>query len=171
MDRYLLVDGYNIIHAWDNLKALAEDSLDHARKTLIDTLINLSGLTNEKIIIVFDAHKVNGGIESTEDYNKVMVVYTKEKETADTYIERHSKILAKKYFVRVATQDLAEQVIIIGSGAYVLSPKALAAEIESAECEISKAVGNKAIKTNLLMDNIDKKTARLLEEMRLNKNM
>lgn len=168
--KYLLVDGYNIIFFWENLKSLAQNSLDHARVRLIEMLSNFSGFTHENIILVFDAHKVNGGIENVERRNNIIVVYTKEKETADNYIERAVKVLAKKYSVRVATSDATEQIIILGSGAFVVSAAAFEDEVNATLGDISKIVGKKPIKNNLLIDNLDKDTMQKLEQMRMNRH-
>ncbi|MCL1996974.1 MAG: NYN domain-containing protein [Defluviitaleaceae bacterium] len=165
--KYLLVDGYNIIFYLKDLKILAEKSLDHARTRLMEMLTNFSGFTQENIILVFDAHKVNGGVENIEHKNNIIVVYTREKETADTYIERTAKILAKKYTVRVATSDATEQIIIIGSGAFVVSAPVFEEEVKTALRNISKIAGKRPIKNNLLIDNLDKETMEKLEQMRL----
>lgn len=164
---YLLVDGYNIIFAWDNLKILAESSLDHARIKLIDILSNFQGYTGKNIIVVFDAHRVNNAKRSVEMFNNITVVYTKEKETADNYIERTAKILSKKYTIRVATSDSLEQVIIMGTGALRVSANELYREIQESKKQINKNyIQDKPIKNNLLIENLDKQTAKILENMR-----
>ena len=130
---YLLVDGYNIIFAWEDLKKLSEESLDLARSQLINRLRNYQGYLNSPVIIVFDAYKVKDGVGSIEHYGGLSVVYTKEAETADMYIEKTTHALAKQYRVRVATSDILEQVIILGSGARRISASAFEDEVKNVE--------------------------------------
>ncbi len=135
---YLLVDGYNIIFAWDELKALAQDNLDAARQRLMDLLSNYQGFRKVEIILVFDAYKVPRGVGEVSRYHNIYVVYTKEAETADAYIEKASYQLSRKrYRVKVATSDNAEQMIILGHGALRLSASAFHAEVEQATGQIS----------------------------------
>ncbi|MBQ8551386.1 MAG: TetM/TetW/TetO/TetS family tetracycline resistance ribosomal protection protein [Clostridia bacterium] len=138
---YLLIDGYNIIYAWDDLRALSEKSLDLARGELINRICNYRGLRNCDIIIVFDAYKVKRNPGEVEKHAGITVVYTKEAETADTYIERASHELAKTHRVRVATSDGQEQLIILGSGAIRVSANGLRAEVEEAERQIREYIG------------------------------
>ncbi len=133
---YLLVDGYNIIHAWDGLRAIAEDNLDAARHRLIERLRNYQGFRQSPVIVVFDAYKVKGNPGSIEHLGGLDVVYTKEAETADMYIERATYDLRKKHRVRVATSDGLEQVIILGHGALRVPAAAFEAEVEEAEAAI-----------------------------------
>lgn len=133
---YLLIDGYNIIYAWDDLRALSEKSLDLARGELINRICNYRGLRSCDIIIVFDAYKVKRNPGEVEKHAGITVVYTKEAETADTYIERVSHQLAKTHRVRVATSDGQEQLIILGSGAIRVSANGLLAEVKEAERQI-----------------------------------
>lgn len=133
---YLLVDGYNIIFAWNDLKQLAEKSLDDARKQLSDILCNYQGSRGCEIILVFDAYKVKGHHRDIEKYGSISIVYTRESETADSYIERVTHELSKNHRVRVATSDGPEQMIIFGSGARRVSASELRAEIKSIEREI-----------------------------------
>ena len=114
---YLLIDGYNIIHAWDELSKIFSESPDTARQVLINRLCNYAAMKQNNVILVFDAYKVKGNIREIEKVNNITIVYTKEAETADTYIEKTSKELAKNYRVRVATSDSLEQMIIFGNGA------------------------------------------------------
>ncbi|MCI8593834.1 MAG: GTP-binding protein [Oscillospiraceae bacterium] len=130
---YLLVDGYNIIFAWDELNALAKDSLDAARSRLIEILRNYQGFRQCPVIVVFDAYKVKGNPGSIEHLGGVDVVYTKEAETADMYIEKAAHDLSKKHRVRVATSDALEQIIILGGGALRLPASAFEAEVKSVE--------------------------------------
>ncbi len=130
LEEYLLVDGYNIIFAWDELKELTKVSLDAARMRLQDILCNYQGYKKCHLIVVFDAYKVKGNPGSVETYHNISVVYTKEAETADMYIEKTTKQIAKKHRVRVATSDGMEQMIILGHGATRLSARAFQEEVE-----------------------------------------
>jgi len=134
---FLLVDGYNILHAWDELKEAARINLDHARLSLCDLLCNYRGVKNCEVILVFDAYKVPGNTGSVEKYNNIYVVYTREAETADSYIEKTSYEISKKYHVRVATSDGMEQMIILGHGALRLSAQEFKREVEAAQGEIA----------------------------------
>ncbi len=137
-EQYLLVDGYNIIFAWDVTKKMAQESLESARKYLIDRLCNYKGLSKAEIIVVFDAYKVKNGVETSERVNNINVVYTKEAETADMYIEKITKKIAKTSMVRVASSDALEQMIILGHGALRMSAQMLLSEIENTEKMISE---------------------------------
>ena len=134
---YLLVDGYNIIFAWDELQRLAAQDIAAARSALIDILANYQGFRKCRVIVVFDAYKVKGNPGSVQTVHGVKVVYTKEAETADTYIERATYELRRERRVRVATSDGPEQVIILGHGALRVSARAFHAEVEAAEGQIS----------------------------------
>ncbi|MBO4523319.1 MAG: TetM/TetW/TetO/TetS family tetracycline resistance ribosomal protection protein [Ruminococcus sp.] len=118
---YLLVDGYNIIFSWDDLKKIAEENLDAARGELINRMCNYQGYAGCELILVFDAYKVKGKHREVEKYCNINLVYTKESETADTYIERVTHTLSKNHRVRVATSDGVEQIIILGNGAMRIS--------------------------------------------------
>ncbi len=134
---YLLVDGYNIIHAWDELKALAQDSMDTARQTLIDLMGNYQGFRKNIVIIVFDAYKVPRSQAEVTRTHELFVVYTKEAETADAYIEKTTYELGKRHRVRVATSDNAESLIILGHGALRLSARQLHEEVEQTMGQIA----------------------------------
>ena len=133
---YLLVDGYNIIYAWDDLKELAEKDIKAARDKLLDILSNYGGYSRYRIVCVFDAYLVNGNVERTFRYHNIDVVYTKEAETADLYIEKAAKELTRDYYVTVATSDNVVQMIIYSAGAVRLSARDLLEEIISADREI-----------------------------------
>lgn len=139
---YVLVDGYNIIFAWESLSKLAKDNLDLGRNTLINRLINYRAVRNCELLIVFDAYKVKGNIGSVEEHSGVKVVYTKEAETADSYIEKVSHKLAGQYTVRVATSDGLEQMIILGNGALRVSASAFEKEVLAVEQSISNFLNN-----------------------------
>lgn len=142
-DEYLLVDGYNIIHAWDDLRKLAQVDLDDARTKLIDRLRNYQGWKKNRVIVVFDAYKVKGNSGSVERMGDLSVVYTKEAETADMYIEKTSYALSKDNRVRVATSDGLEQMIILGHGAVRVPAAELEHEVKQVEAEIRRAIGGR----------------------------
>ena len=134
---YLLVDGYNIIFAWEELKAVAQTNLDAARQLLMDLLSNYQGFKKCVVILVFDAYKVPRNVRDVFKYHNIYVVYTKEAETADTYIERTTYEIGKHHQVRVATSDGAEQLIILGHGALRLSATTFKAEVEQVGGQIA----------------------------------
>lgn len=138
-EEYLLVDGYNIIFAWEDLKELAKTSIDGARNKLMDILCNYQGFRKNTVIVVFDAYKVKGNPGSIEKYHNIYVVYTKEAETADQYIEKTVHQIGKKYQVTVATSDALEQMIIWGQGAIRLSARGFWEEIQSVNDQIREA--------------------------------
>ncbi len=133
---YLLVDGYNVIFAWDSLKKLSKDNIEGARNMLINILCNYQGYKKCEVILVFDAYKVKGSSREVEKVNNINIVYTKEAETADMYIEKVSHKLAKNNKVRVVTSDALEQLIILGNGALRVSSREFLYEIQQAEEDI-----------------------------------
>ena len=137
---YLLVDGYNIIHAWEELSALAREDLDGARAKLIDLLRNYQSWRGCQVIVVFDAYKIKGGKGSVEQLGDLYVVYTKEAETADMYIERTTYQLSRDNRVRVATSDGLEQMIILGHGAVRMSAAELKYEVDQVMGQIRSAI-------------------------------
>lgn len=137
---YLLVDGYNVIFSWDSLKELAKDNIDGARNTLINILCNYQGYKKCEVILVFDAYKVKGNAREVEKINNINIVYTKEAETADMYIEKVSHKLAKNNKVRVVTSDALEQLIILEGGALRVSSKEFFFEIQKAEEDIRNII-------------------------------
>ena len=136
LPEYLLVDGYNIIFAWEELRELSRISIDAARQALIEILENYQGFRKCQVIAVFDAYKVKGGREHTEKHGNMTVVFTAEAETADTYIERASYQMKGKYNVRVATSDRLEQMIILGNNAMRVS----AAEFQEEVAQINDQI-------------------------------
>ena len=133
---YLLVDGYNVIFAWDALRRLADGSLDAARRRLMDILCNYAGYKRCVPILVFDAYKVRGGAREVEKYHNLYVVYTREAETADMYIERATHELAREHRTHVVSSDGAEQIIVMGHGALRVSARAFEEEVNAVEKEI-----------------------------------
>lgn len=140
LEEYLLVDGYNIIFAWKQLKELAEANMDSARQALIEILSNYQGYKKCHVIVVFDAYRVKGGKRRHEKHGNVDVIFTAEAETADMYIERTAHEKSKEYLVRVATSDRLEQMIIVGSGAFKISADAFELEIQKADLEITELI-------------------------------
>jgi len=130
LEEYLLVDGYNIIFAWDDLKELSKTTMAGARDRLMDILSNYAGYKKNHLIVVFDAYKVEGNRGEVQKYHNIHVVYTKEAETADQYIEKTVRTIDRKYHVTVATSDAPEQVIILGAGATRMSAAGLREEID-----------------------------------------
>ena len=144
LPEYLLVDGYNIIFAWDELNALAKDSLEAARHKLMDILCNYQGYQKCVLILVFDAYRVPGSPGAIEQYHNIHVVYTKEAETADMFIERVTHEIGKSRRVRVATSDGMEQVIILGHGALRVSARMFHEEVQNVEKQIRALVQGQA---------------------------
>ena len=155
---YLLVDGYNIIFAWDELKDIARDNLDAARKALCDLLCNYQGYQKCVVIAVFDAYKVKGGLGSVEKYHNIHVVYTKEAETADAYIEKATYEIGRKHRVKVATSDGPEQLIILGHGALRMSASSFRAEMEQVQGQIAAALerNNRTTKSGAVRSAMEK---------------
>ena len=136
---YLLVDGYNVIYAWPELKKLAESHLDVARMRLLDILSSYQGVRNCQVIVVFDAYGVVGHLEEVVDYHNIHVVYTKEAQTADEYIEKFAHDNKTRFNVTVATSDALQQIIIRGAGSLLLSARELKEEIETAEASARRS--------------------------------
>lgn len=165
---YLLVDGYNIIFSWKTLKEIASEDLEAARIKLADILCNYQGYKKNEIILVFDGYKSKGNLGSVYQYHNIDIVYTKEAETADQFIEMVTQNLARKYRIRVATSDKTEQIIILGKGATRLSAKELEQEVKRAEKEIEEIyLSKQTVTKNRLLDNLSPEIADLLNKMRL----
>ena len=139
---YLLVDGYNVIFAWDYLKKISEENLEMSRQMLCERLSHYNALKNNNIIIVFDAYKVKGNAGGEEKVNGITIVYTKEGETADSYIEKRAYELSKNHKVKVATSDRAEQSVVFGSGAIRVSANEFLKDIEDAEAQMRENMKN-----------------------------
>lgn len=168
LKEYLLVDGYNIIFAWEELRELAEVNIDGARGKLMDILCNYQGIKKCSLILVFDAYKVEGFQGEVQQYHNIHVVYTKEAETADQYIEKVAHEIGRKYDVTVATSDGTEQVIIRGQGCHLLSAKELKEEIAFAQKQLQEEHMDQAKSSkNYLFDYLDEHTAIEMEEIRL----
>ena len=168
VEEYLLVDGYNILYAWDELRELMKVTLDGARHRLMDMLCNYQGYRGCNLIVVFDAYKVAGGTGSAQDYHNIHVVYTKEAETADQYIEKFAHEMGRKYRVTVATSDGLEQVIIRSQGCLLMSASDLAEDMERVSRQIEEDRGN-LVKPgkHYLFAGVEKDLAEYLEQVRL----
>jgi len=167
---YLLVDGYNIIFAWEELNELAKASIDAARNKLMDILSNYQGFSGCTLILVFDAYKVKGNQGEVQKYHNIYVVYTKEAETADQYIEKTTHEIGRKYKVTVATSDALEQVIVMGQGAYRISARDFYEEVERTEKQIREInERERGEKRNYLLDYAREEDAREMEKVRLGK--
>ncbi len=163
-EEYLLVDGYNIIFAWPELKELAKDNMDGARLRLLDTLTKFQGVQKCQIIVVFDAYRVQRHREEVIDYDTIRVVYTREAQTADQYIEKFAHDNHKKYNITVATSDGLEQIIIRGSGSAVMSANELKVKIENTNKRVMQAWEEKqAPERNYLEDKLSEKTKQQIE--------
>lgn len=159
-----------MIHAWQELKELVEVSLESARQKLLDMLSNYKGSQKMNIIVVFDAYLVKGNVGKIFQYHNISVVYTKEAETADHFIERTVNRLPRHYKVSVATSDGLEQIIILGEGAQRVTAQELRRRILAEQKEIRKKyIENKPPKNNLLSDNIDKDALDWIEALRRQK--
>lgn len=155
MPECLLVDGYNIIHSWPELKELAKDNLDAARTRLIDIMCNYQGYKKCILILVFDAYKVKNNLGSSYKYHNIYIVYTKEAQTADMYIERTTHELASKYNITVATSDALEQLIVLGQGGKRISSRELRLEVEKLDKEKLEEYRRKQAKGyNYLLEDI-----------------
>ena len=167
-EQYLLVDGYNIIFSWEDLNELSRVNMEGARSKLADLLCNYQGYRKCHVILVFDAYKVEGNHGEVVKYHNIHIVYTKEAETADQYIEKTVHAIGRKYGVTVATSDGLEQVIILGQGARRLSARGLREEIEAASTEIRGDYLNRQGPTkNFLIHQLPGEMAELMEDVRL----
>ena len=168
--QYLLVDGYNIIFVWEDLNELAKTNIDAARDKLMDILCNYQGFKKCELILVFDAYKIEGHPVEVIDYHNIHVVYTKEAETADQYIEKLVHEIGRKYEVTVATSDRLEQMIILGEGAKRLSAKDLEQEVLLVNEQIRKEhLQKQQTGKNYLFDQLDEEMAQYMEDIRLGK--
>lgn len=169
-ENYLLVDGYNIIFSWDELRDLSEVNITSARNALMDILCNYQGFKKDTLILVFDAYKVEGNPGQVFKYHNIYVVYTKEAETADQYIEKTVHRMNRKYQVTVATSDALEQAIILGQGAQRLSAQGLKDEVEQTGREIRQILDERRENDrNYLLNALPEDMVDLVEDIRLGK--
>ena len=168
LNSYLIIDGYNIINAWDDLKEIAKYSLEDAREKLIHNIIDYSEFTGKKSIIVFDAYNIKNSKENIEKRKHITIIYTKEYQTADSYIEKFISTLSKYDEVKVATNDYAEQQIVLGKGASRISARELKLDLDSAKEKIRERTSSqqKKIQRNFLEERLDKETLSKLENIR-----
>jgi predicted RNA-binding protein with PIN domain len=165
-EEYLLVDGYNIIYAWPELNELVDDNMDGARIKLLDILSNYQGTKKCKIIVVFDAYRIEGHREEMTKYQNIYMVFTKEAQTADQYIERFAHDNQKKYNIVVATSDGLQQIIIRGAGSSLLSARELKAEIEEVNDTLRQEYEENHIKgRNYLLDTLSPEAKKHMEEL------
>lgn len=171
MQEYLLVDGYNVIFAWEELKELAKVSIEAARDKLMDILCNYQGYKKCVLILVFDAYKVEGYTLEIQKYHNIHVVYTKEAETADQYIEKVVHHIGRKYHVTVVTSDGVEQVITMGQGGTRISSRDFLEEIEYTKKLIEEDNEKQRVSDrNYLFDHADEEFVKKMEKIRLGKN-
>lgn len=164
-EEYLLVDGYNIIYAWPELEVLADENMDGAKIKLLDALSNYQGIRKCRIIVVFDAYRVQGHLEEAADYHNIHMVYTREAQTADQYIERFAHDNQTKYNITVATSDGLQQIIIRGAGCALLSARELKADIEEANERIKQEYWEiRGRDRNYLADVLSPEVRRQMEE-------
>lgn len=168
LPEYLLVDGYNVIFAWEELSELAKRNIDSARDKLMDVMCNYQGFRDCNVILVFDAYRVKGHVEEIIRYHNIYVVYTREAETADQYIERTAHEIGRKYQVTVATSDGLEQIIIRGQGCAMMSARELKDEIERINKEIrAEYMGQFPQSKNYLFDHLPEELAEHMQEVRM----
>ena len=168
VQEYLLVDGYNVIFAWDDLKELAKENIDAARNKLMDILCNYQGFRRCVVILVFDAYKVDGYALEIQKYHNIHVVYTKEAETADQYIEKVVHQIGRKYHVTVVTSDSVEQVVTLGQGGTLISSREFKEEVELVRRLIREEYASRRESgKNYLFDHMDEKMAKQMEDVRL----
>lgn len=165
---YLVIDGYNIINAWEDLKDLARTDLEYAREKLINEIIEYAEFTGRKAIIVFDAYNVKSSREKVQEQKHITIVYTKEHQTADSYIEKYVTSLSKYDDVKVATNDYAEQQIVLGKGASRISARELKLDLENARNRMREQNNSstKKIQRNWLEERLDEETLSKLENIR-----
>lgn len=168
MKEYIIIDGYNVINAWSDLKKLSEENLEAARNILIDRMAEYHSYTGAEVIIVFDAYRVKGAKIKKDRINDVEIVFTKKNQTADSYIEIKVESLAKdkRNIVKVVTSDLAEQQVILGSGGIRVLPKELKFQYEQMKTKIEKKVEKSTNNRMNLGDRIDTEVLEILEKWR-----
>ena len=167
---YLLVDGYNVIHAWPDLKELAQMNFEAARNKLMDILCNYQGYKKIPVILVFDAYKVEGFQQEIQKYHNIHVVYTKEAETADQYIEKVVHEIGKRYHVTVVTSDGIEQIVTLGQGGTLISSREFLEEVNIVRKQIEADIADrKETAKNYLFQHMDEDMAKEMEEVRLGK--
>lgn len=166
MEEYLILDGYNVINSWPRLKSLMDESLEIARDGLIDVMLEYGAFRGINVIIVFDAHLVKGNTGNKQKLEGIEIVYTKEYETADSYIERYIVELSKKNRVAVVTDDKTEQQMVLGSGAIRIPVREMVAMFDQIKNEISEEIEMNRLRKNTLSDALDIPVLKRLEKLR-----
>lgn len=167
MGEYIVVDGYNVVHAWPELIKLKEESLEHARDRLVHILADYAGLSGDRVVVVFDAHQVRGaGSARFEEINGVQVFYTREEETADAMIERLVGEMPRDGYTRVVTSDWDEQRIILGRGAYRMTPGELHQRVQRAKKENQEPYTRKGPTDGYLENRLAENIRRMFEQWR-----
>lgn len=169
MNEYIVVDGYNVIHAWPELVKLKNDSLEHARDRLVDMLADYAGFSGDRVVVVFDAHRVKHNTERSEVINGVQVLYTREEETADSLIERLVGEMPRDGYIRVVTSDWEEQRIIFGRGAYRMTPGELYERLRRAKKESQQPFTSKNPTEGYLENRLTGNLRQLFEQWRRKK--
>ena len=165
-EKYLLVDGYNVIFAWEELNELAKVNIDGARGRLMDILCDYQGIRKCNLIVVFDAYRVQGHPTEILDYHNIHVVYTKEAETADQFIEKFAHENGAKYDVTVATSDGLEQIIIRGQGCGLISAREFEKEVASVQAHVRTRLEEQRSGSNTLLDSLSQEEKDAIEVFR-----
>ncbi len=166
---YLLVDGYNVINAWGDILDLKNSTLEDCRDKLLNMLSNYQGYKNNNVIVVFDAHMVKGSQEKVEKFDNLTVVFTKENETADNYIEKFVYRFGNTNTVRVVTSDYLEQTMILSSGGIRITPKEFYREVMTVTQGKAAFEKNSQRKSNTIESNLSPDVLKVLEQIRRSK--
>ncbi len=166
MEEYLILDGYNVINSWPMLKSLMDESLETARDGLIDVMLEYGAFRGVNVIIVFDAHLVKGNIGNKQKFEGIEIVFTKEYETADSYIERYIIELSKENRVAVVTDDKTEQQMVLGGGAIRIPVREMIGMFDQIKNEISEEIEINRLRKNTLSDALDIPILKRLEKLR-----
>ncbi|MFZ5986695.1 MAG: NYN domain-containing protein [Bacillota bacterium] len=162
----MVIDGYNVINAWNDIFDLEKETLEDCRDKLLNILSNYQGYKKVEIIVVFDAHLVKGGQKKKENFDNLKIIYTKENQTADIYIERFVYEFARDNVIRVVTSDYLEQRIVLSSGGIRMAPRELKQDIEAARKSMKEEIPDNINRTNTIMSNIDSELLQKLEKIR-----
>ena len=165
-ESFVIIDGYNVIYAWNELRELANENIDSARDKLIDIICNYQGAKCVNVIVVFDAYRLKGFIGEEKTINNIKIVFTKEDETADAYIERLAHSMGRKYDVTVVTSDGLEQLTALSQGCRILSATELKTEIEMANAVLKEKMSDNIIEKNYLLDNISDEVAQFIDKIK-----
>jgi len=169
MHEYIVVDGYNVVHAWPELAKLASENLEHARDKLVGILVNYSGYSGDRVVIVFDAHSVKGDVVRYIEVSGVQIFYTREEETADSLIERLVGEIPKDGNIRVVTSDWEEQRVIFGRGAYRMTPGELMTRVRELGKENRNHLTRKDYTDSYLENRLSGQIRQIFEQWRRKK--